>query len=94
MEAERNLHTFHEFPGNACRGLAVGSATGYGLALMVDLGTGCGPSASAFSARPIQAPEERPTQGMPSISGMSGLAAVVVKPDGELGTKKGVQVVV
>jgi hypothetical protein len=31
---------------------------------------------------------------MPSISGMSGFAAVVVNPDGELGTKNGVQTVV
>jgi hypothetical protein len=33
-------------------------------------------------------------QGIPPISGTSGLAAVVVKPSGELGTRNGVQVVV
>ena len=32
--------------------------------------------------------------GMPSISGTSGLAAVVVKPPGEFGTMNGVHVVV
>jgi hypothetical protein len=67
----------------------------YGLELMVDRGTGWGPMSSAFSARPMHAPELRPpVQGMPPISGMSGLAAVDVNPSGELGTKKGVQDVV
>jgi hypothetical protein len=73
-------------------GLPIGPR--YGLALMVERGTGCGPAAASSSERPMQAPELRPVQGMPSISGMSGLAAVVVKPCGEFGTKKGVQVVV
>jgi hypothetical protein len=66
----------------------------YGLALMVDRGTGCGPSASAFSARPMHAPESPPVQGTPLISGMSGLAAVVVNPCGEFGTMTGVHTVV
>ena len=60
----------------------------YGLELMVDRGIGCGPSASAFSARPMHAPPLRPpVQGTPSISGMSGLAAVEVNPSGEFGTR-------
>jgi hypothetical protein len=42
----------------------------------------------------MHAPESRPVHGTPSISGMSGLAAVVVKPDGEFGTRNGVQLVV
>ena len=43
----------------------------------------------------MHAPELRaPVHGTPSISGMSGLAAVVVNPCGELGTKNGVQEVV
>jgi len=43
----------------------------------------------------MQAPELAPVHGMPSISGISGLAAVVVKPEGPLlGTRKGTQVVV
>jgi hypothetical protein len=66
----------------------------YGLALMVETGTGWGPGLS--SERPMQAPESRPVQGTPLISGMSGLAAVEVNPcdDGEFGTKIGVHVVV
>jgi hypothetical protein len=92
MEAEGNLHTFHEFPENAP--LAGADHVRYGLALMVERGTGWGPAAASSSERPMQAPESRPVQGMPSISGMSGLAAVVVNPCGELGTKKGVQEVV
>ncbi|WP_157681411.1 hypothetical protein [Mycobacterium sp. JS623] len=40
----------------------------------------------------MHAPELRPpVHGTPSISGMSGLAAVEVNPSGELGTKIGVQ---
>jgi hypothetical protein len=40
----------------------------------------------------MHAPELRPpVHGTPSISGMSGLAAVEVNPSGEFGTKKGVQ---
>jgi len=67
----------------------------YGLALMVERGTGCGPASASFSARPMHAPELRPpVHGTPSISGMSGLAAVVVNPSGELGTRNGVQEVV
>ena len=67
----------------------------YGLALMVERGTGCGPASASFSARPMHAPELRPpVHGTPSISGMSGLAAVVVNPWGELGTRNGVQEVV
>ena len=66
----------------------------YGLELMVDRGTGCGPSSSAFSARPMHAPESPPVQGTPLISGMSGLAAVVVNPCGEFGTMNGVHTVV
>jgi len=39
----------------------------------------------------MHAPELRPpVHGTPSISGMSGLAAVDVNPSGEFGTKKGV----
>jgi hypothetical protein len=66
----------------------------YGLELMVETGTGCGPGLS--SERPMQAPESRPVQGTPLISGMSGLAAVDVNPceDGEFGTRIGVHVVV
>jgi len=64
----------------------------YGLASMVERGTGCGPASASFSASPMQAPELRPpVHGTPSISGMSGLAAVEVNPSGEFGTKKGVQ---
>ena len=66
----------------------------YGLELMVERGTGWGPMAASSSERPMQAPESRPVQGTPSISGMSGLAAVVVKPCGEFGTMNGVQEVV
>ena len=36
MEAERNLHTFHDFPENAP--LAVADHGRYGLALMVERG--------------------------------------------------------
>lgn len=66
----------------------------YGLELMVETGTGCGPGLSSES--PMQAPESRPVQGIPLISGISGLAAVDVKPcdDGEFGTRIGVHVVV
>ena len=38
MEAEGNLHTFHEFPENAP--VAVAGHVRYGLALMVERGTG------------------------------------------------------
>jgi hypothetical protein len=76
------------------RPLGLRTGARYGLELMVDLGTGCGPSASAFSARPMHAPESRPVQGTPLISGMSGLAAVVVNPCGEFGTMTGVHTVV
>src|ERR1700754_186769 len=61
---------------------------------MVERGTGCGPADASSSDRPMQAPESRPVQGTPSISGMSGLAPVVVNPSGEFGTKNGVQEVV
>lgn len=66
----------------------------YGLELMVETGTGCGPGLSSES--PMQAPESRPVQGTPLISGISGLAAVDVNPcdDGEFGTRIGVHVVV
>ena len=67
---------------------------GYGLELMVERGTGCGPSACCSSASPMQAPESRPVQGMPSIAGISGLPGIAVKPEGEFGTKYGVQTVV
>lgn len=76
------------------RPLSLRNGSGYGLELMVERGTGCGPAASAFSARPIHAPESAPVQGTPSISGMSGLAAVDVNPCGEFGTRNGVQEVV
>jgi hypothetical protein len=67
----------------------------YGLELMVERGTGCGPAASASSARPMHAPELRPpTHGTPLTSGMSGLAAVELNPCGEFGTMNGVQEVV
>ena len=42
----------------------------------------------------MHAPESCPVHGTPSISGMSGLAAVVVNPCGEFGTMNGVQEVV
>jgi hypothetical protein len=67
---------------------------GYGLELMVERGTGCGPWSSEFSARPMHAPESRPVQGTPLISDTSGLAAVDVNPCGEFGTMNGVQTVV
>ena len=93
MEAARNLHTFHEFPGKTAPRLRISAR--YGLELMVERGTGWGPMSSAFSARPMQAPELRPpAHGTPSISGMSGLAAVDVNPCGEFGTMNGVQEVV
>lgn len=92
MEAARNLHTFHEFPENAPLELRISAL--YGLELMVDRGTGCGPAAASSSERPMQAPESRPVHGTPSISGMSGLAPVVVNPSGEFGTRNGVQDVV
>ena len=61
---------------------------------MVDRGVTFGIIAWS-SDRPMQAPESAPVQGMPSISGISGLAAFVVKPCGPLlGTRKGTQVVV
>jgi hypothetical protein len=66
----------------------------YGLELMVERGTGCGPAAASSSESPMQAPESRPVHGMPLISGMSGLAAVDVNPCGEFGTKNGVHEVV
>lgn len=50
---------------------------------------------SAFSSRPMHAPELRPpVQGTPLTSGMSGFAAVVVNPPGEFGTMNGVHTVV
>lgn len=76
------------------RPLGLRTSASYGLELMVDRGTGCGPSSSAFSDRPMHAPESRPVQGTPLISGMSGLAAVVVNPCGEFGTMNGVHTVV
>jgi hypothetical protein len=76
------------------RPLSLQNPAGYGLELMVERGTGCGPAAASSSESPMQAPESRPVHGMPSISGMSGLAAVVVNPCGEFGTKNGVQDVV
>ena len=42
----------------------------------------------------MQAPEFAPVQGMPSIAGTSGLPGIEVNPDGEFGTKYGVQTVV
>jgi hypothetical protein len=69
------------------RPVSLRNGAGYGLELMVERGIGCGPAASAFSARPMHAPESAPVQGTPSISGMSGLAAVVVNPCGEFGTR-------
>ncbi len=77
----RNLHRFHEFPGNprpTCD-----------FRQRPDLGAGADGGARyrlwprglrLLSASPMHAPESRPVQGTPSISGMSGLAAVVVKP--------------
>jgi hypothetical protein len=44
MEAERNLHAFHEFPENAPLRLRISPC--YGLALIVERGTGCGPAAA------------------------------------------------
>ena len=62
---------------------------------VVEVGTGCGPMSASFSARPMHAPELRPpVHGTPLISGMSGLAAVVVNPSGEFGTMNGVHTVV
>src|ERR1700736_5462572 len=92
MEAESNLYTFHEIPESAAQ-CACGLAP-YGLELMVERGTGCGPWSCAFSAKPMHAPESCPVQGTPLISGMSGLAAVVVNPCGEFGTMNGVHTVV
>lgn len=83
MEAGRILHSFRELPDN-----------GYGLELMVDRGCTGGPIDACSSARPMHAPELCPMHGMPSISGTSGLAAVVVKSGADLGTMKGTQVVV
>jgi len=77
------------------RPLGLRNGDSYGLELMVERGTGCGPASASFSARPMHAPELRPpTHGTPSISGMSGLAAVEVNPCGEFGTRYGVQDVV
>jgi hypothetical protein len=85
MEAGRFLHSFGEFTENA---------GDYGLALMVDRGTGCGPASSSFSSKPKHAADDRPPlQGMPCTSGTSGLAAVVVT-SGEFGTRNGVHVAV
>ena len=50
--------------------------------------------ACCSSSSPMQAPLSWPVHGTPSISGISGLAAVVVKPPGEFGTMNGTQVVV
>lgn len=61
---------------------------------MVDRGIAGGPAASAFSASPMQAPELWPMHGIPSISGTSGLAAVVENSCPEFGTMNGTQVVV
>ena len=69
------------------RAITWGGAVRYGLELMVERGTGWGPMASDSSARPMHAPESPPVQGTPLISGMSGLAAVVVNPCGEFGTR-------
>ena len=87
MEAERNLHRFHQF-------LAANKmpSFGYGLALIVERGTAGGPAASASSARPMHSPLCRPAQGMPPIAGMSGLPGTL--PNGEFGTNIGVQTVV
>ena len=94
MEARRNLHMFHELPGKAVLELA-DRPLNYGLELIVEVGTGCGPMSASFSARPMHAPELRPpVHGTPLISGMSGLAAVVVNPSGEFGTMNGVHTVV
>ena len=85
MEAERNLHTSTSSLRMRPLRLRIGPL--YGLALMVERGTAAAASAS-FSARPMHAPDLRlPVHGTPSISGMSGLAAVVVNPWGELGTR-------
>ncbi len=49
MEAAGNLHEFHQFPDKASRRVATPFATdwpterGYGLELMTERGTGCGP---------------------------------------------------
>ena len=61
------------------RPLGLRISANYGLELMVDRGTGCGPSSSAFSARPMHAPESPPVQG---------------NPCGEFGTSVGVHTVV
>lgn len=61
---------------------------------MVERGTAGGPAASSSSARPMQPPALWPMQGMPWISGTSGLAAVVWNSGGAVGTRNGVQVVV
>ena len=81
-----------EMPSNAV--VAHADSTGYGLELMVEVGTGCAPCSSEFSDRPMHAPESCPVQGTPLISGTSGLAAVVVNPCGEFGTMNGVHTVV
>jgi hypothetical protein len=43
MEAERNLHTFQQFPGN----VSLSYRRGYGLELTVDCGAGARPTATA-----------------------------------------------
>ena len=92
MEADRNLHMFHEFPDKA--NLEIADRPLYGLELMVERGTGWGPCRLIFGQADAGPRMRVPVQGTPSISGMSGLAAVVVNPCGELGTKKGVHEVV
>jgi hypothetical protein len=84
----------HSMSSLGKRPLGLRISARYGLELMVERGTGWGPMSSAFSARPMHAPESCPVHGTPSISGMSGLAAVVVNPCGEFGTMNGVQEVV
>ncbi len=87
MEAAENLQIFCGFTDNAsvrC-GQFVEPVT-VGSEPTVDVGAWyCG----ASSAKPMQAPLSWPVHGTPSISGTSGLAAVVVKGAGELGTTNG-----
>jgi hypothetical protein len=68
----------------------VEARAGYGLELMVERGTGCGPIDCCSSDHPMHAPLLCPVHGTPSISGMSGLAALVLNPlsSGELGNRQ------
>ncbi len=93
MEAERNLHTFHEFPENATLAVADRPLLWAGAdgRARYRLWPGRG---FIFGKADAGARMRAPVQGTPSISGMSGLAAVVVNPCGEFGTKNGVQEVV